>query len=213
MGDHDELLLDEVRGCCRLLPTPHTRPVTAALPIRKTAHVPAERFKLECRTLPALAWGLTMDPMDPAQRLSQIATRWSVLLQNHDEPVAGGDDARKRLLLDYYGAVYRYLLGAVRDPDTAAELAQEFALRFLRGAFRHAEPGRGRFRDYVKAVLINLVNDFRSARLATSQPLPADPVAAGPAGDDPEPDFVANWRAELLARTWQAFASAHPVHH
>ncbi len=157
-----------------------------------------------------------MDPIERSQRLSQIATRWSVLLQNHDEPVAGGDDARKRLLLDYYEAVYRYLLGAVRDPDVAAELAQEFALRFLRGAFRHAEPERGRFRDYVRTSLIHLVNDFRSARSASSRPLPADPAdpaAADPAGDEPEPDFVANWRGELLARTWRALASAHPVNH
>jgi DNA-directed RNA polymerase specialized sigma24 family protein len=71
-------------------------------------------------------------------------------------------------------------MGAVRNPDTAGDLAQEFALRFLRGAFRHADPGRGRFRDYMKTALIHLVNDYRSARSASSRPLPpdtADPVS------------------------------------
>jgi RNA polymerase sigma factor (sigma-70 family) len=157
-----------------------------------------------------------MDTSASDQRLSQIKTRWSVLLENPIEPVEGSDDARKRLLLDYYEAVYRYLLGAVRNPDTASDLAQEFALRFLRGAFRHADPERGRFRDYVKTALIHLVNDHHAARAAASRPLPgdtADPASLDPAIDESEPDFVANWRSELLARTWKALASVHPVYH
>jgi hypothetical protein len=32
----------------------------------------------------------------------------------------------------------------VRDPDTAAELFQEFACRFLHGDLHGADPGRGR---------------------------------------------------------------------
>ena len=38
----------------------------------------------------------------------------------------------------YQGAAYRYLTAAVGDPDVAAELFQEFAVRFLRGDFRRA---------------------------------------------------------------------------
>ena len=45
-------------------------------------------------------------------------------------------DAQLRLLLDYSGAVSRYLLGALRDNEAADELAQEFAVRFIRGDFR-----------------------------------------------------------------------------
>ena len=40
------------------------------------------------------------------------------------------------------GAAYRYLLGAVHDPDAADDLCQDFAVRFLRGDFRRADPGR-----------------------------------------------------------------------
>jgi hypothetical protein len=47
----------------------------------------------------------------------------------------------------YHRAVHRYLLGALRDEDAAEELFQEFALRFVRGDFRWADRGRGRFRD------------------------------------------------------------------
>ena len=97
------------------------------------------------------------------QRLSRIATHWTVVFQAHD----GNDPtctARNQLLLRYSGAVYRYLLGAVRDPDAAADLCQEFAVRFLRGDFRRADPGRGRFRDYVKGALVNLANDYYRGR-------------------------------------------------
>src|SRR5262245_57328630 len=91
-------------------------------------------------------------------RLSGISTLWSTFFQAHksgDAAVA----ARQALLERYSGAVYRYLLGAVRNEDTAADLTQEFALRFLRGDFHRADPQRGRFRDYLKTSLIHLVND------------------------------------------------------
>src|SRR5262249_45949233 len=109
----------------------------------------------------------------------------------------------------YWGAVERYLLGAVRDEELAGDLSQEFAVRFLRGVCSDANPGRGRFRDYLKGVLRHIVCDyFRKARrdpigLPDSFPEPANvstPSAEGAA------DFAACWRQELLARTWEALA-------
>src|SRR5688500_14765658 len=86
------------------------------------------------------------------QRLSRITTLWSVVGQAHGGATAGTASAARRVLMERYrGAAYRYLLGAVRSPDAADELFQEFALRFVRGDFRRADPDRGRFRDYVKA--------------------------------------------------------------
>src|SRR3954463_9751725 len=106
-----------------------------------------------------------MQPDDAQQRLSRISTRWTLLVQAH-----GGTRAvpvaQAALLLRYRAAVVRYLLGAVRDGDAAEELAQEFSLRFLRGAFCRASPERGRFRDYLRTALIHLVNDFHRARQA-----------------------------------------------
>ncbi len=64
---------------------------------------------------------------------------------------------RDQLMCRYAGAVHRYLLKALGDSDAAAELNQEFALRFLRGDFRHGDPIRGRFRDYVKRTVQNLM--------------------------------------------------------
>jgi RNA polymerase sigma-70 factor (ECF subfamily) len=145
------------------------------------------------------------------QHLSQLSTLWTLLLRAHAEPADPAVAARHALLERYGGAVGRYLLGAVRDPDAAAELAQEFAVRILRGDFRRADPNRGRFRDYLKTALIHLVTDYRRARLAAPQPLPADAVAPVEADDDDV--FLAGWRAELLDRTWEALAAAHPTEH
>jgi DNA-directed RNA polymerase specialized sigma24 family protein len=82
-----------------------------------------------------------MDP-DRDDWLSQITTEWTMLLGAHAGTAAAARPLQHALLERYGGAVARYLLGAVRDPDVAADLAQEFAVRFLRGDFRRADPGR-----------------------------------------------------------------------
>src|SRR5262249_16173052 len=107
-------------------------------------------------------------------------------------------------------AVYRYLLGAVRDPDTATDLCQEFAVRFLRGDFHRAAPDRGRFRDYVKTALINLVNDFHRVRQAVPKPLTVDAAAPELPRED---EFVSGWRQSVLDQTWKSLAEVNPVFH
>jgi RNA polymerase sigma-70 factor (ECF subfamily) len=119
----------------------------------------------------------------------------------------------QRLLERYCGAVYRYVLGAVRDPDVAEELTQEFALRFLRGDFRRADPKRGRFRDYLKTSLVHLVTDHHRRRQAQPQQLAVEPAAAAPDSLNSDADFQASWRDELLDRTWQALAADNPGYH
>jgi RNA polymerase sigma-70 factor (ECF subfamily) len=145
------------------------------------------------------------------EHLSQISTLWTMLLRAHT-PADDAAAAQHELLERYGGAVGRYLLGAVHDPDAAAELTQEFAVRFLRGDFRRADPGRGRFRDYLKTALIHLVTDHHRARQGAPRPLPAEVAAASGATDD-EDKFLASWRAELLDRTWDDLAASHPTEH
>jgi RNA polymerase sigma-70 factor (ECF subfamily) len=146
------------------------------------------------------------------ERLSRLSTRWSVLAQAHGPPAAEAGAAQQAMVLRYSGAVYRYLLGAVGDPAVAEDLAQEFALRLLRGDFRRADPDRGRFRDYLKTALIHLVDDYHRARQKGPQPLAAD-VAASPEPAEADSRFVAGWREELLERTWGALAAANPAYH
>jgi DNA-directed RNA polymerase specialized sigma24 family protein len=155
-----------------------------------------------------------MDRDELDQRLSRVSTMWTMVLEAHSGEADSAAAALAALAQRYSGVVYRYLLGAVRDPDSAAELSQEFALRILRGAFRHADPSRGRFRDYLKTALIHLVDDYHTNRRSRPRPLQHD-VPADPAPEfaDTEPDFLSTWRSELLERTWISLAAAQPMYH
>lgn len=146
-----------------------------------------------------------MDRDDFDQRLSRITTLWTLHRRAH-----GSDaDARGDLLHRYRAAVYRYLLAAVRDADAADDLAQEFALRFLRGDFRLADPGRGRFRDYLRTAVSRLVTDHHRAAQRSPRPLADEPAAPTEA----DTTFDAAWREELLERTWQALHDELPTGH
>lgn len=151
-----------------------------------------------------------MDAPETDDRLSRIETQWTAVLRAHGQSVDGAKSARDRLLVRYSGAVYRYLLGAVRDPDAAADLCQEFAVKFLRGDFRRVAPQRGRFRDYVKRALVNLANDHHRARQAGPRPLEIDAAAPELPSED---DFVGGWRQSILDQTWKALAEDNPTFH
>jgi RNA polymerase sigma-70 factor (ECF subfamily) len=152
-------------------------------------------------------------------RLSQIATPWADLDQAHGGQLPALDAARRRLLLRYSPAVYSYLLGAVRDPDVADDLFQEFAVRLMRGAFRRADPRRGRFRDFLKTALSHLVTDHyrrqgRGPRPYHGFPEPAtdrSPLA------EAEERFAEGWRAQLIEHAFAALEAfeqrtAQPLH-
>jgi len=76
----------------------------------------------------------------------------------------------------------------------------------LHGDFRGACPEKGRFRDYLKAVVSHLVADFWKRRRRQPMGLPENiPEPAAPA-PDLDRLFQESWRDELLAKTWQALA-------
>ncbi len=144
------------------------------------------------------------------QHLSQIATHWTMVFQAHQDSADAVRAAQEKLLRRYCGAIYRYLLGALRDPDAADELSQEFALRFVKGYFRRANPERGRFRDYVKMALSNLITDYRKKKGSEAHSLPDGSL--GPATDESihhvsDEEFLARWREELLNRAWEGLAA------
>ncbi|TWU08289.1 RNA polymerase sigma factor [Stieleria varia] len=148
-------------------------------------------------------------PHQEPDRLSQIQTNWAEVFRANDDQSSGFSNAQHEMLLRYAGAVYRYLLSAVRDPNIADELAQEFALKVVRGDFRNADPQRGRFRDFVKRSLFNLVTDFHRKRQKQSISLGTEVETLAWQPTEPfSRTFDENWRIEILNRTWKALDEA-----
>ncbi len=146
--------------------------------------------------------------MSNDERLSRIETLWSVVRRANAPDGPHAADAQRQLLDRYGGAVRRYLGACLRDRDAADEVFQEFALRFVRGDFKNADPSRGRFRSFVKTVIYRLVIDFRrrQGRAKREQAHPEEPHARPePAGvcENSDELFLSSWRDELLARAWQ----------
>src|SRR5262249_38878153 len=78
----------------------------------------------------------------------------------------------------------------------------------LRGDFRRADADRGRFRDYIKTALSNLVTNHRNKQARTPAALPVVEAAVAtpsPANDDEE--FLNDWRKALLDRAWEGLAA------
>jgi RNA polymerase sigma-70 factor (ECF subfamily) len=150
-----------------------------------------------------------MQSADPPPHLSQITTLWSMVNEARGSDAEAANTARQGLLRRYGGAVRRYLLGALRDPEVAEDMTQDFALRFLGGKCGGADRERGRFRNFVKGVLAHLIADHFRRQQARPRHhlLDTDNVEASytdPAA--PDPLFVETWREELLGRAWQMLA-------
>lgn len=150
-----------------------------------------------------------MNERELEQHLSQIATQWTMLYQAHKGEADEAAAARHVLMERYCGAVFRYLLRAVRDVHLAEDLTQEFALHFLQGRFGQFDPEQGRFRSYVKSSLFRLVQDhyrkvgrgLKAVALQSDEPIPAGDERAAA-----EQAFRDSWRQELLSRAWKALA-------
>jgi RNA polymerase sigma-70 factor (ECF subfamily) len=147
----------------------------------------------------------------PADRpIGEIETDWSDVFLAHFGDHDRARAAQCRLMYRYVGAVRRYILGALRDPDLADELAQEFAVRVLRGDFHRADPGRGRFRDFVRTAARNLIRDHFRRLKGRLRPLPLeDREAIDPnaEGDPRDAEFLEAWREQLFRRAWSCLAA------
>ena len=117
--------------------------------------------------------------------------------------------ARAAELISVNGAVYRYLLAGVRDPEIAADLGQEFAVRFLEGRFVRADP------TAAASAITSRLAVPSSGRLPSPPGQTAAQVAsleyeepAAPEESLPGEDqaFRDSWREELLVRAWLALS-------
>ncbi len=165
-----------------------------------------------------------MDAEQHSSRLSQLATPWSLLIQAHqvEDSATAVRTARAELLGRYERVVRRYLRGAVRHvpnrEEAAEECFQNFALRFLSGAFKGVAKERGRFRDYLKTCLLNLVRDYERRQRRTPRPLAEfEPSAPDTTPFDADQEFLRIWRDELLSRALNSLAeyeqqTGQPLH-
>jgi RNA polymerase sigma-70 factor (ECF subfamily) len=117
----------------------------------------------------------------PDEHLSGQSTPWELLRQTRDVLPAVQQAARIALLERYGPLIRRYLGGAFRgradQQEAVDECLQRFGVRLCEGAFDAVNPQRGRFRDYLKSSLRNLVVDyFREHATAPSADLSDVPV-------------------------------------
>ncbi len=160
-----------------------------------------------------------MQPSVSQERLSRISTCWSQVFQAQKGPEQAVPEVQQALLLRYSNGMYRYALAALKSPDAAEEVLQEFALCLVRGDFRKASPRGGRFRDLVRTVLFHLIVNHQRERQRQARFVPlAEPEAAAvESPPEAEAAFVRLWRDELLYRAWEGLAEAErqgapPVH-
>jgi RNA polymerase sigma-70 factor (ECF subfamily) len=148
---------------------------------------------------------MPLKPKPDASRLTAISTNWEEIIEARGD--ASGDK-RNRILIRYASCVYTYILQACRNADTAEELSQEFALRFVRGDYKNADPSKGRFRDYLRASLRNLIADqYRKNKevalnISSAERLPDESTDSQLADLDRE--FHKHWREQVLRLTWNA---------
>lgn len=152
-----------------------------------------------------------MASQDQTDRLSQISTIWEDLFRAQNVQADPGRQVLGKLLQRYHRAAFRYLLTATGREDGAADMLQEFAVKFLEGKFQHADPAKGRFRDYLKTALINLVRKDanRAARTVVQSNSafelhlpPEEPTAA-----DSDELFLTGWRKTLMDQVWNDLAA------
>src|SRR5262249_34949919 len=98
------------------------------------------------------------DDTPPKLTLSQISTNWREI---HD-PLW--------FMLTYGPAVRAYLLAILRDDHEADDALQDLLLQVTQQGLRTANPERGRFRDYLKAVVRNAA--LKRLRQNASRPGP-----------------------------------------
>jgi|GEM_PF-482527 RNA polymerase sigma factor (sigma-70 family) len=142
--------------------------------------------------------------------LAQLSTHWSNIFRAREAKGDAAMAARNALLLRYIEVVMRYLRAVLRDQDAIDQVCSNFALRVLESdrLFQHANPQRGRFRDYLKAVLQHMIADYyreKSRQNKKFQHLSSEHELAAPAApsEEHDQDFVRYWREELIKWVWR----------
>ncbi len=135
-----------------------------------------------------------------SSEFSDISTRVSILGQ-------------PRVLLERYGRAVRGYLEAMLGPE-GEEVARDFTVKLLQGKFEHWTPGRGRFRDYLKAAVHHAAVDFLrrkgKEKQASGLELLSDPLSGSPSQAE---TWLNLYRSEVLAAAFKElkrYQEQHP---
>src|SRR5438552_5966608 len=143
---------------------------------------------------------------DQTSRYRFGQTQWSVVFEAGQQQGDASAAARHALLIRYHEAVYRFLCARLNDTHAAGELFSRFAERVLEihPFLERANPDKGRFRDYLRAILQRMIVDYHRERQRQAKHRrellehdAAEPLAMGPSSDDQD-DFRKIWAEELL---------------
>ena len=105
----------------------------------------------------------------------------------------------------YHDAVTRYIHLKVRDKHLADEVLQEFWTKLLTGKLAGADRTKGRFRDYLIAMV--RYHAWRYLRKKRPKPLSDEQAERLQAPEEPAPEdaeWLDGWRQCLLDRAWDA---------
>lgn len=146
---------------------------------------------------------------DDPERLDQVVTQWSLLRLAHQPVDPGSPQARQAMLLKYRNAVRGYVAALLQGHADADDVAQDVLVRLMRGDFASADPSRGRFRDFLKFAVRNMVRNHWSRQQRRSAVSLDDTTGLDPAGsaveaEDSDAAWTAECRNQLLETTWQA---------
>jgi RNA polymerase sigma-70 factor (ECF subfamily) len=137
--------------------------------------------------------------LEPKSHIDEISTRWAVV----------GDPTQ--FVMRYARAIQSYLNALIRDWPAAQDVCQDFLLNVLSRGFAQADPDRGRFRNYLKAVVRNAAfMYFRRQKFERREPLDAeqraivDPSSLGGSEGDADRQWVEDWQKCVLDRAWDA---------
>jgi DNA-directed RNA polymerase specialized sigma24 family protein len=148
------------------------------------------------------------------ERLDAIDTRWSLVRRAHaDGEPAAAEQARGVLVMHYASAIRRYVGGILQDPDNTDEVAQDVIVRLLKGDFARADADRGRFRDFLKAAVRNMVRNHW-AKQNRRRPAPVDLDRLADDSDArTEAAWLGAWQTNVLDHAWadlKQFERANP---
>src|SRR6266567_4572428 len=116
-------------------------------------------------------------------------------------------DDPSRFMMRYAAPIQSYVGVIIHNRHDAEEVIQDFLVRVMTHGFAGATPGRGRFRDYLKAAVRNAaaahLRKAKASQLRQEQSPAEPPKSTEDAAQEFEQHWVQHWRQCVLDRAWR----------